>query len=87
LQEVQEWFDRLGINIFEGIQGGNRQKVIILFYTHKNIFEDDIYRIKRINLIQHEIDLVLRANLRRAMLLLWSMSEWKFRDKLILQIE
>jgi hypothetical protein len=41
---------------------------MILFYTHKNIFEDDIYRIKRINLIQHEIDLVLRANLRRAML-------------------
>jgi hypothetical protein len=54
-----------------------------LFFTYKDIFEDDICKIKWTDLIEHAIDLVPGAIPRRAKLSLWSTNERKFADELI----
>ena len=57
-QEVMdEWGRESRINVFEGLTEGERRKGNQLLYAWKDVFENDILRIRTTDLIEHGIDL------------------------------
>jgi hypothetical protein len=84
---IGRWFEESGICLFEGLSDSQVQEARRILYTWRDVFEDDICKIRRTDLIEHAIDLVPGARPFRAKTPLWSDREMKFAEKLLPQME
>ena len=80
---MEEWFQGSGIVIDESLTKSQRSRAIRLFYTCRDIFETDLLRIRRTDLIEHAIVLDKEAKPHRAKVPLYTEQEIKFCQELI----
>jgi hypothetical protein len=84
---VDDWFAGSGIHIWEGLSLSESREARRLLYTWRHMFEDDICKIKRTDLIEHAIDLTPDARPYRAKVPLWTQQEIAFSAGLIPNME
>jgi hypothetical protein len=84
---VDDWFANSGIHSWEGLSLSESQEARRLLYTWRHMFEDDICKIKRTDLIEHAIDLTPDARPYRAKVPLWTQQEIAFSAGLVPKME
>ena len=80
---VQDRFGNSGIPIGDGLTSSQREKVLNLLYTWRDLFETDLLRIRRTDLIEHGIVLNNKAKPYRAKMPLYNEQEIRFCQELI----
>ena len=87
LSTADQWFQGSGITIGDGLSEEQRAKAVHLFYTWRDVFETDLLRIRRTDLIEHAIVLDKEARPHRAKVPLYTDQEIKFCQDLIPRME
>jgi hypothetical protein len=80
---INSWFQRCGVHLFEGLSANETVRARRLFYTWREVFEADMLKIKRTNLIEHCIELTPRAAPVKSKILLYMEEERAFCNKLL----
>ena len=81
------WFLTSGISIGDTLTSSQRARAMALLYTWRDIFETDLLRIRRTDLIEHAIVLSSDAKPYRAKIPLYNEQEIKFCQDLIPRME
>ena len=84
---MEQWFQLSEISIGSGMTLDQRTKAVNLLYTRRHIFETDLLRIRKTDLIEHAIVLNGDTKPYRAKILLYSEQQMKFCQDLIPRIE
>ena len=84
---VDQWFQNSGITIGNGLTAEQKIKAVRLLYTWRDVFETDLLRIRRTDLIEHAIVLDKEARPYRAKVPLYTDKEIKFCQDLIPRME
>ena len=84
---TEEWFQKTGISIGDTLTESQRAKAISLLYPWRDIFETDLLRIRKTDLIEHAIVLTSNAKSYRAKIPLYNEQEIKFCQDLIPRME
>ena len=84
---IVEWFERSEIRIGSALTVEQKERAQRLLYTWREVFETDLPRIKRTDLIEHAIVLTGDAQPYRANIPLYSEQEIKFCQDLIPRME
>ena len=83
LSTVDEFFTGSDISLGKHLTADQTLKAKYLLFCWKDVFETDLLRIKRTDLIEHCIELLPRASPHKAKLPLYTESEMAFCDKLL----
>lgn len=83
----EKWFQESQIKIGSCLTEEQRRRVVNLLYTWKDVFETDLLRIRRTDLIEHAIVLTNEAKPYRAKIPLYNEQEIKFCQDLIPRME
>ena len=86
-KEIEDWFDSTSLPLGEQLTQRERSKAMRLLYTWRDIFETDILRIRRTDLIEHAIILMPGAMPHRARIPLYTEEEIAFCQRLIPKME
>ena len=85
--EVEKWFRSTALQQGEQLTASERAKAMPLLYTWRDIFETDLLRIRRTDLIKHAIVLMPGAVPHRACIPLYTEEEIAFCRRLIPKME
>lgn len=86
-EDMAKWFQDSGIVIDNSLTGEQQSRAIHLFYTWRDVFETDLLRIRRTDLIEHTIILDKEAKPYMAKVPLYTEQEIKFCQELIPRME
>ena len=84
---VDAWFAQSDINVYAGLSKSEFRRVKRMLYTWRDVFEDDMLKIRKTDLIEHCIPLLPNARPFKAKLPLYTDEECNFCNKVIPQME
>jgi hypothetical protein len=84
---VDEWFSTCGVRLFEGLSADESRRARRLLYTWRDVFEADMLKIKRTDLIEHCVELTPNAKPVKFKIPLYTEKEREFCNKLLPQME
>jgi hypothetical protein len=84
---IDDWFGSCGVRLFEGLSSDKASRVRRLLYTWREVFEADMLKIKRTDLIEHCIELTPRAAPVKSKIPLYTKEERAFCNKLLSRME
>ena len=87
VREIESWFQESGISIGSELNADQKTKAMNLLYTWRDLFETDLLRIRRTDLIEHAIVLLNDAKPYHAKIPLYNEQEIKFCQDLIPRME
>jgi hypothetical protein len=85
--EIDGWFDTCGIRLFQGLSTDEGRRARRLLYTWREVFEADMLKIKRTDLIEHCVELTPNARPVKAKIPLYTEKERAFCNTLLPQME
>jgi hypothetical protein len=84
---IDDWFSSCSVRIFEGLSPHEASRARRLLYTWREVFEADMLKIKRTDLIEHCIELTPRAAPVKSKIPLYTEEERAFCNKLLPRME
>ena len=84
---VDAWFTQSDINVYAGRSKSEFRRVKRILYTWRDVFEDDMLKIRKTDLIKHCIPLLPNAQPFKAKLPLYTDKERHFCNKVISQMK
>jgi hypothetical protein len=84
---IQAWFDGSGVQLFKGLSGEEGCRARRLLSTWPDVFEADMLKIKRTDLIEHCVELTPNARPVKSKIPLYTEKEREFCNKLLPQME
>jgi hypothetical protein len=84
---VDSWFEGCGVGLFDGLSAEQTRKARRLLYTWRDVFEADMLKIKRTDLIEHCIELTANAHPVKSKIPLYTQKEREFCNMLLPQME
>ena len=84
---VDAWFAQSDINVYAGLSKSEFRRVKRMLYAWRDIFEDEMLKIRKTDLIEHCIPLLPNARPFKAKLPLYTDEERDFCNKVIPQME
>jgi len=85
--EVEEWFASTALQLGTSLSDTERERAKRLLYTWRDVFETDLLRIRRTDLIEHAIILEPGAKPYRARIPLYTEEEINFCKRLLPEME
>jgi hypothetical protein len=84
---IDGWFQTCGVRVFEGLSAEETRKARRLLYTWRDVFESDMLKIKRTDLIEHCVELTPNARPVKSKIPLYTEKERAFCNTLLPQME
>jgi hypothetical protein len=85
--EINGWFDTCGVQLFQGLSAEEGRRARRLLYTWRDVFEADMLKIKRTDLIEHCVELTPNARPVKSKIPLYTEKERAFCNTLLPQME
>lgn len=86
-KEIEEWFSSTALTLGTSLTGEEKDRARRLLYTWRDIFETDLLRIRKTDLIEHAIILEPGAKPYRARIPLYTEEEINFCKRLLPKME
>jgi hypothetical protein len=84
---INSWFQTCGIHLFDGLSADESARARRLLYTWREVFESDMLKIRRTDLIEHCVELTLNARPVKSKIPLYTEKERAFCNTLLPQME